>query len=68
MEKGGRRCESIDFNGCSASLNGIVCYGTSVVGLVLDSHGISGVYVFANLTMLLHRGPREHGVALGAGA
>jgi hypothetical protein len=35
---------SVDF------LNGIMWYGTGVAGLVVDSHGISGVYVFANLT------------------
>ncbi|RLM86768.1 putative LRR receptor-like serine/threonine-protein kinase [Panicum miliaceum] len=48
--------ESIDFNGCPASWNGIVCNGASVAGVVLDSHGISGVAdisVFANLTMLV---------------
>jgi Leucine-rich repeat (LRR) protein len=48
--------ESIDFNGCPASWNGVVCNGTSVAGVVLDGHGISGVAdlsVFANLTMLV---------------
>ena len=48
--------ESIDFNGCPASWNGIVCNGASVAGVVLDGHGISGVAdisVFANLTMLV---------------
>lgn len=48
--------ESIDFNGCPASWNGIVCNGASVAGVVLDGHEISGVAdlsVFANLTMLV---------------
>ncbi|KAL5197151.1 hypothetical protein ABZP36_000663 [Zizania latifolia] len=48
--------ESIDFNGCPASWNGIVCNGASVAGVVLDGHGISGVAdlsVFVNLTMLV---------------
>ncbi|KAG6489588.1 hypothetical protein ZIOFF_050863 [Zingiber officinale] len=48
--------ESIDFNGCPASWNGIVCNGGNVAGVVLDNHGISGyadLSVFANLTMLL---------------
>ncbi|TVU41162.1 hypothetical protein EJB05_14661 [Eragrostis curvula] len=48
--------ESIDFNGCPASWNGIVCNGASVAGVVLDGHGISGtadLSVFANLTMLV---------------
>ncbi|KAF0905640.1 hypothetical protein E2562_007423 [Oryza meyeriana var. granulata] len=48
--------ESIDFNGCPASWNGIVCNGANVAGVVLDGHGISGVAdlsVFVNLTMLV---------------
>ncbi|KAG6507331.1 LRR receptor-like serine/threonine-protein kinase GHR1 [Zingiber officinale] len=48
--------ESIDFNGCPASWNGIVCNGGNVAGVLLDNHGISGyadLSVFANLTMLL---------------
>ncbi|XP_009408555.2 LRR receptor-like serine/threonine-protein kinase GHR1 [Musa acuminata AAA Group] len=48
--------ESIDFNGCPASWNGIVCNGANVAGIVLDNHGISGhadLSVFANLTVLL---------------
>ncbi|CAD6226857.1 unnamed protein product [Miscanthus lutarioriparius] len=48
--------ESIDFNGCPASWNGVVCNGASVAGVVLDGHGISGVAdlsVFANLTLLV---------------
>ncbi|KAF8714078.1 hypothetical protein HU200_028075 [Digitaria exilis] len=48
--------ESIDFNGCPASWNGVVCNGASVAGVVLDDHGISGIAdlsVFANLTMLV---------------
>lgn len=48
--------ESIDFNGCPASWNGVVCNGASVAGVVLDGHRISGVAdlsVFVNLTMLV---------------
>ncbi|RWW54272.1 hypothetical protein BHE74_00039156 [Ensete ventricosum] len=48
--------ESIDFNGCPASWNGVVCNGANVAGIVLDNHGISGhadLSVFANLTVLL---------------
>ncbi|KAG8083749.1 hypothetical protein GUJ93_ZPchr0016g2605 [Zizania palustris] len=48
--------ESIDFNGCPASWNGIVCNGANVAGVVLDGHGISGaadLSVFVNLTMLV---------------
>ncbi|KAG0467115.1 hypothetical protein HPP92_018695 [Vanilla planifolia] len=48
--------ESIDFNGCPSSWNGIVCNGDNVAGVVLDNLGISGVAdlsVFGNLTMLL---------------
>ncbi|PKA66022.1 putative LRR receptor-like serine/threonine-protein kinase [Apostasia shenzhenica] len=48
--------ESIDFNGCPSSWNGIVCNGGNVAGVVVDSLGISGVAdlaVFRNLTMLL---------------
>ncbi|RWV88466.1 hypothetical protein GW17_00049442 [Ensete ventricosum] len=48
--------ESVDFNGCPSSWNGVVCNGGNVAGVVLDNHGISGhadLSVFANLTMLL---------------
>ncbi|XP_020591560.1 probable LRR receptor-like serine/threonine-protein kinase At4g20940 [Phalaenopsis equestris] len=48
--------ESIDFNGCPSSWNGIVCSGENVAGVVLDNLGISGtadLSVFANLTALL---------------
>ncbi|RRT54056.1 hypothetical protein B296_00038538 [Ensete ventricosum] len=47
--------ESVDFNGCPSSWNGVVCNGGNVAGVVLDNHGISGhadLSVFANLTML----------------
>ncbi|KAJ3670013.1 hypothetical protein LUZ60_010337 [Juncus effusus] len=48
--------ESIDFNGCPASWNGIVCSGADVAGVVLDGHGLSGLVdlsVLANLTLLV---------------
>lgn len=48
--------ESIDFNGCPSSWNGIVCNAGNVAAIVLDNHGISGtadLSVFANLTMLV---------------
>ncbi|GKV03945.1 hypothetical protein SLEP1_g16178 [Rubroshorea leprosula] len=48
--------ESIDFNGCPSSWNGIVCNGGNVAGVVLDNLGLSAdvdLSVFANLTMLL---------------
>ncbi|KAL5771819.1 hypothetical protein ACOSQ2_011743 [Xanthoceras sorbifolium] len=48
--------ESIDFNGCPSSWNGIVCNGGNVAGVVLDNLGLSAVAdlsVFSNLTMLV---------------
>ncbi|XP_073006367.1 LRR receptor-like serine/threonine-protein kinase GHR1 [Typha latifolia] len=48
--------ESIDFNGCPSSWNGIVCNGGNVAGIVLDNHGLSGnadLSVFANLSLLV---------------
>ncbi|XP_008794435.2 LRR receptor-like serine/threonine-protein kinase GHR1 isoform X1 [Phoenix dactylifera] len=48
--------ESIHFNGCPSSWNGIVCNDGNVAGVVLDNHGLSGsadLAVFAKLTMLL---------------
>ncbi|KAK9267883.1 hypothetical protein L1049_010320 [Liquidambar formosana] len=47
--------ESIDFNGCPSSWNGIVCSGSNVAGVVLDDLGLSAdvdLSVFSNLTML----------------
>ncbi|KAH7661107.1 Non-specific serine/threonine protein kinase protein [Dioscorea alata] len=47
--------ESIDFNGCPSSWNGIVCSGGNVAGVVLDNLGLLGVAdlsVFGNLSML----------------
>ncbi|XP_077220690.1 LRR receptor-like serine/threonine-protein kinase GHR1 [Tasmannia lanceolata] len=49
--------ESIDFNGCPSSWNGIVCNGGNVAGIVLDNLNIIGnvdLSVFANLTKLLN--------------
>lgn len=48
--------ESIDFNGCPSSWNGIVCNGGNVAGVVLDHLSLVADVdfgVFANLTMLL---------------
>ncbi|POO00994.1 Tyrosine-protein kinase [Trema orientale] len=48
--------ESIDFNGCPASWNGIVCNGGNVAGVVLDNLSLSAdadLSVFANLTKLV---------------
>ncbi|XP_077243878.1 LRR receptor-like serine/threonine-protein kinase GHR1 [Tasmannia lanceolata] len=48
--------ESIDFNGCPSSWNGIVCNGANVAGVVLNNLNIianADLSVFANLTKLL---------------
>lgn len=48
--------ESIDFNGCPSSWNGIVCNGGNVAGVVLDDLGLSAdadLSVFSNLTKLV---------------
>ncbi|KAL6201510.1 hypothetical protein ACLB2K_025224 [Fragaria x ananassa] len=48
--------ESIDFNGCPASWNGIICNGGNVAGVVLDNLSLSAdvdFSVFSNLTKLL---------------
>ncbi|CAI0545531.1 unnamed protein product [Linum tenue] len=48
--------ESIDFNGCPSSWNGIVCNGGNVAGVVLDNLDLAAdadLSVFANLTMLV---------------
>ncbi|CAI9760059.1 unnamed protein product [Fraxinus pennsylvanica] len=48
--------ESIDFNGCPASWNGIMCSGGNVAAVVLDNLGLSAdvdLSVFSNLTMLV---------------
>lgn len=48
--------ESIDFNGCPSSWNGIVCNGANVAGVVLDNLNLTAdadLSVFANLTMLV---------------
>ncbi|XP_052182980.1 LRR receptor-like serine/threonine-protein kinase GHR1 [Diospyros lotus] len=48
--------ESIDFNGCPSSWNGIVCNGANVAGVVLDGLGLSAdadLTVFSNLTKLV---------------
>ncbi|XP_021888458.1 probable LRR receptor-like serine/threonine-protein kinase At4g20940 [Carica papaya] len=48
--------ESIDFNGCPSSWNGIVCNGANIAGVVLDNLDLSAdadLSVFSNLTMLV---------------
>ncbi|KAK1304226.1 putative LRR receptor-like serine/threonine-protein kinase [Acorus calamus] len=49
--------ESIDFDGCPSSWNGIVCNGGKVAAVVLENLGLSSedadLGVFANLTKLL---------------
>ncbi|XP_027185035.1 probable LRR receptor-like serine/threonine-protein kinase At4g20940 isoform X2 [Coffea eugenioides] len=48
--------ESIDFNGCPSSWNGIMCNGGSVAAVVLDNLGLladADLSVFSNLTMLV---------------
>lgn len=48
--------ESIDFNGCPSSWNGIVCNGGNVAGVVLDNLGLSAdadFSMFSNLTKLV---------------
>ncbi|XP_057971914.1 LRR receptor-like serine/threonine-protein kinase GHR1 [Malania oleifera] len=48
--------ESIDFNGCPSSWNGIVCNTGKVAGVVLDNLGLSAdadLSVFSNLTKLV---------------
>ncbi|KAG8482012.1 hypothetical protein CXB51_026904 [Gossypium anomalum] len=48
--------ESIDFNGCPSSWNGIVCNGGNVAGVILDNLGLSvdaELSVFSNLTKLV---------------
>ncbi|KAK1428274.1 hypothetical protein QVD17_17104 [Tagetes erecta] len=48
--------ESIDFNGCPSSWNGVMCNGGNVAGVVLDHLSLSAVVdldVFANLTKLV---------------
>ncbi|XP_047310200.1 LRR receptor-like serine/threonine-protein kinase GHR1 [Impatiens glandulifera] len=48
--------ESIDFNGCPSSWNGIVCNGENVAGVILNGLGLSAdvdLSVFSNLTMLV---------------
>ncbi|PIN04353.1 Serine/threonine protein kinase [Handroanthus impetiginosus] len=48
--------ESIDFNGCPSSWNGIMCNGGNVAAVVLDNLGLSAdvdLSVFSNLTRLV---------------
>ncbi|XP_021298351.1 probable LRR receptor-like serine/threonine-protein kinase At4g20940 [Herrania umbratica] len=48
--------ESIDFNGCPSSWNGIVCNGGNVAGVILDNLSLSAdadLSVFSNLTKLV---------------
>lgn len=48
--------ESIDFNGCPSSWNGIMCNGGNIAAVVLDNLGLiadADLSAFANLTMLV---------------
>ncbi|XP_075497038.1 LRR receptor-like serine/threonine-protein kinase GHR1 [Primulina tabacum] len=48
--------ESIDFNGCPASWNGVMCNGGNVAAVVLDNVGLTAdtdLGVFTNLSMLV---------------
>ncbi|KAK7303576.1 hypothetical protein RJT34_14486 [Clitoria ternatea] len=48
--------ESIDFNGCPASWNGVQCNGGNVAGVVLENLGLSAdidLSVFSNLSKLV---------------
>lgn len=48
--------ESIDFDGCPSSWNGVVCNGGNVAGVVLDNLSLSAdvdLSVFSNLTKLV---------------
>ncbi|KAI4297080.1 hypothetical protein L6164_036988 [Bauhinia variegata] len=48
--------ESIDFDGCPSSWNGVLCNGGSVAGVVLDNLGLSAganLSVFSNLKKLV---------------
>ncbi|XP_030552376.1 LRR receptor-like serine/threonine-protein kinase GHR1 [Rhodamnia argentea] len=58
--------ESIDFNGCPSSWNGIVCNGGNVAGVVLDNLNMSAdadLSVFANLTMLVKLSMAKNSIA-----
>lgn len=48
--------ESIDFNGCPSSWNGIMCNGGNVAAIVLDNLGLTAdadISTLSNLTMLV---------------
>ncbi|KAJ8548929.1 hypothetical protein K7X08_030895 [Anisodus acutangulus] len=58
--------ESIDFNGCPSSWNGIICNGGNVVAVVLDNLGLFAhvdLTVFANLTMLVNLSMANNSIA-----
>ncbi|MCD7469660.1 LRR receptor-like serine/threonine-protein kinase ghr1 [Datura stramonium] len=58
--------ESIDFNGCPSSWNGIMCNGGNVAAIVLDNLGLSAdadLSVFANLTMLVKLSMANNSIA-----
>ncbi|XP_059288710.1 LRR receptor-like serine/threonine-protein kinase GHR1 [Lycium ferocissimum] len=58
--------ESIDFNGCPSSWNGIMCNGANVAAVVLDNLGLSAdadLSVFANLTMLVKLSMANNSIA-----
>ncbi|XP_060203126.1 LRR receptor-like serine/threonine-protein kinase GHR1 [Lycium barbarum] len=58
--------ESIDFNGCPSSWNGIMCNGGNVAAVVLDNLGLFAnvdLSVFANLTMLVKLSMANNSIA-----
>ncbi|KAL3344151.1 hypothetical protein AABB24_023540 [Solanum stoloniferum] len=58
--------ESIDFNGCPSSWNGIMCNGGNVAGVVLDNLGLVAhvdLSVFANLTKLVKLSMADNSIA-----
>ncbi|XVF23081.1 hypothetical protein REPUB_Repub13aG0007200 [Reevesia pubescens] len=58
--------ESIDFNGCPSSWNGIVCNGGNVAGVILDNLSLSAdadLSVFSNLTKLVKLSMSNNSIA-----
>ncbi|OMO83241.1 hypothetical protein CCACVL1_11492 [Corchorus capsularis] len=58
--------ESIDFDGCPSSWNGIVCNGGNVAGVILDNLSLSadaGLSVFSNLTKLVRLSMSNNSIA-----
>ncbi|XWS20723.1 hypothetical protein CRYUN_Cryun31cG0127100 [Craigia yunnanensis] len=58
--------ESIDFNGCPSSWNGIVCSGGNVAGIILDNLSLSAdadLSVFSSLTKLVKLSMSNNSIA-----